>query len=863
MRPSLTNILWVAALFACSVESVAESIQETSKVSVKEYEAGNQTEVDGTTRITVHTTRTITKTLVLLTTVANSESHNSTTSGTSANRPVPSQVDKENVPNKNLPNEVTPTKINDMTLTPDKGTDAETTTTNNNNDQPKSSKNIIPTTSSYNVSTSSKHYVADPSKGQEQSLTSTTLKSDLTNTTTRNDIPTPTERPNIESTQIEQVSSKPPNKTSHVEEEKPNPTEIIDENLPSTVRPSKGLPTKVEPNKGPPSKIVDEQPAMSISTLNQSTSRKDAPNQNASSNVASSNVASSNVASSKKELDKPTSTKSDSTNDEKVKEPITPTSSRDSAHKSTIAGSPTGVVATSTNPSATNAAQAYYSKNSVTFLDKQLGALLYGSKTRVGDGTVMDFGTTTIKYPENWAEIESVAYLPGTLDVITKSGVVLNACAFDRNAVKTSALAVTLRTKVAWIPEGGIHPTYHTVLAASYTGLLSMLKKEVPEVTNTVPWIWSCEPQWGEGEPNAHVAMSMFTQHTGATTTLKGVYTGGVGNQNPPASPGPMAPEPVGNPTISTPTSTKNPGNENPSENPDHQPIASGTSEKSQATRSPGPPQHSSNLPDSNSPNPNSQDPNLSTITNLPIPVVLIPTKINSGGGGVSIPGGPVVAPGATGTISGHTIVVPDQPSASHIIFDGSTVSILVPTPDASPAPPVPTGIKVGSTIVPVNFETTPGGGLILSSGGPALKPGGHTQWNGQLLSLASSGNKVYIVDGDKTSMVDIMFMEPTVNPTIQPVVFKSTTLATETGGGIILPGGSTLAPGSKTVIDGITLVAPAPTRSRTGGFTSTTKEPEKTKPPLVSFGAARKLKAWSAMSWVVVLGVVGWCALR
>ncbi|KAF2814038.1 uncharacterized protein BDZ99DRAFT_473163 [Mytilinidion resinicola] len=173
----------------------------------------------------------------------------------------------------------------------------------------------------------------------------------------------------------------------------------------------------------------------------------------------------------------------------------------------------------------------------------------------------------------------------------------------------------------------------------------------------------------------------------------------------------------------------------------------------------------------------------------------------SASGGGVVLPGGATLSPGAVTTINGVGVSL--APSETAVVVGGSTVVLPVP---ATPSFPSIFTIQVGSSAITAAFASASGGGIILP-GGATLLPGTTTVVNGETIALVPSGTAL-VVDGTETIKPVPFTPAPAPAPTTLLVGSSALpiTYATATGGGVILPNGGTLLPGSTTVYNGVTI---------------------------------------------------------
>ena len=282
------------------------------------------------------------------------------------------------------------------------------------------------------------------------------------------------------------------------------------------------------------------------------------------------------------------------------------------------------------------------------------------------------------------------------------------------------------------------------------------LVDELAESGTTIPGLEDCTIRNGDGEPRVHVAVTALTDHSSTTLRRDGNF-----------------------PTSAAPVTTR-PAEVTPAPQPP--PPAPET------TQQPAP-----------------VDP--------PLPTPALPANPNPAPPNSEV--GPGPSNGNPGPSNGNPGPSNGNPGPSNGNPGPSNGGPAPVRPTNQPAPVVAPSLTIGTTVVPVTAIGTNNGGVVI--GGSTLLPSSVVTFQDNTISLGPSGTNLVIVGPAGPSTVPLFVPAPGAAPAVtgnpQPadsIVIGTQTiplsLPSNTGQGVILPGGTTLAPGSVVTFQGQTL---------------------------------------------------------
>ncbi|KAF2500081.1 hypothetical protein BU16DRAFT_556569 [Lophium mytilinum] len=435
------------------------------------------------------------------------------------------------------------------------------------------------------------------------------------------------------------------------------------------------------------------------------------------------------------------------------------------------------------------------------------GYLIY-SETFFDIGTTIDLNTTTLTYPTPYVAINSAFYITGTYSMSAGE----QMCQQDLQGFDPVSTVIQLTAEYDFVPATS---TFWS--DATYVNAPTQLKDTIlaiPSVTESFLMIASCSLVSGSGQPSVHLPVSALTTHDSTTISVGGFFSGSVGS---PAAQ--VTPPPISSSQYTPPPSSV--GNGPPPPASENQPSSTPPAASSAVGAPTLPSSANSALPVSSvaiNASPASQnEPSSSGSIQTPPPVVVIPPAgvssiqigssimpvsfASASGGGIVLPGGATLSPGAVTTINGVGVSL--APSETAVVIGGSTV--ILPVPAAASTVSVVT-IQLGSFLITAAFASASVGGIVFP-GGETFLPGSTTVVNGDTIVLAPSGTAL-VIDG--TEMIKPAPLTPAPAPAPTTLFVGSSALpityATATGGGVILPNGGTLLPGSTTVYSGVTI---------------------------------------------------------
>lgn len=482
------------------------------------------------------------------------------------------------------------------------------------------------------------------------------------------------------------------------------------------------------------------------------------------------------------------------------------------------------------------------------------------SSTYVNIGSTLVVGTTTITSPTPYVAVNSALYLTGTSGYDLEAGV--STCLEAPTGFDYFADMIQLGTEFDFIPATSTFWSGATYISIP-SQMLSTIEA-IPGITSSFPMVASCDLPSASGQPSVHVPVSALTVSATSVIQMSGAYTPSPDNlpssaapasaisevapsssqQAPPVSSQASPPKPtttvqapsnqggpsvvatpttphpgtgtviIGGSTIAVPASSALNGIAPISVGASVIPIsyatgsASGIVLPNGGTLPPGSVTVYSGVTISLVPSETAIVVGGSTIPLAPVTAAAAPASILVGssyipityatasGGGIVLPNSQTLQPGSATVYNGVTISL--SPSETAIIIGTNTVPL---TPPATPAA---ASILIGSSLLPVSFATASGGGVILPNGATLL-PGSTTVYNGVTISLSPYETAVVV----GTSTIPLS-PGTTPAPVAASLLLGSTFIpisyATASGGGIILPNGSTLLPGSVTVYNGVTI---------------------------------------------------------
>jgi hypothetical protein len=435
--------------------------------------------------------------------------------------------------------------------------------------------------------------------------------------------------------------------------------------------------------------------------------------------------------------------------------------------------------------------------------------------------------------PTPFWEFFDVEVGTGTQRIQTDSSTVYSYCASETSGASLSPSFVYFPASADW----------YTRRQGVDVGedFVTTLIDELAESGTTIPGLESCTIRNGEGAPRVHVAVTALTDHSSTTERRNGIFpTSGLAVTNrPEITPAPQptrpAPEttqppvettkpaPVEQPAPPAQTNVPQPPPSNgnspqpPPSNGNPQPQPSnGNAPQPQPSNgnSPQPQPSNGNAPQPQPSNGNAPQPQPSN-GNAPQPQ---PSNGNSPQPPPSNGNAPQPQPsnGNAPQPSNGNAPQPAPSNGNAPQPPPSNGNVPPARPTQQPAPILAPSLTLGTTVLPVTaIGTSTNGGIVV--GGSTLLPSAVVTFQDQTLSLGPSGTNLVVVGTGGPSTVPLFVPGPEAAPAVtgnpQPagsIVIGTQTIPlsppSNTGQGVVLPGGTTLAPGSVVTFEGQTL---------------------------------------------------------